>query len=225
MNATAITEPNTPFAVSQRRERDRIAEVVGHLADGWTDHELGIYRASRAEARRLGDLELERWADMSRYRLAFDDTDPDTLAMLRVREVPEAAAIAVERRFRQRMLDEGRVVPFVPSKQYAALGDLLKRIDQGIALADLIERETRYTVIRGKRESHCACPQCGTGTDRLVLWPGFPSWGYCRQCEWKPSVVGMAAFLWGLDVRDADQLREVAVRLGREYLSPSPEAA
>lgn len=208
------------------RLRRRVAEAVGSpIADTWTEADWFDYHSAVADIRRLSDLELRREVETSAYRLAFTDTDSETLALMRLREVPYAAALAVELRYRERVVREARVGPLQHSPQYEALGELLSRIDHEITLVDLIERETRFMVIPGKKESHSGCPNCDDGEDRLILWPGLPSWGFCRQCNWKPSVVGMAAFLWRLEARSLDHLREIAVRLGREYLAASSEAA
>jgi hypothetical protein len=198
-------------------------QVVRWGADGPPqDHKLArsIRRENgRTEARFCSDDELERRREVYGYLTADDSGDPDDCALRAVMYGPILQAIETEVAHRQRLRDRGKVPAKYPNPKSEALRSLIDEVKSRIDLADFLEAETLWQVIRrGRKESHSPCPLCATGTDRLVMWHGSPGSFWCRRCEWSGDLIDLAAAVSGIDSESADGFREVVVRLAREHL-------
>lgn len=214
-----------PTAPADPTEQDQLAKWIGPTA-----HDLdcaGVIRCrnAMAEAKLRSDLGLEMWAETVSYQLADDEGDPETVALRQAMYQPVALGIAYELKRRARLRNSGAVQTPTPSRQYEALRELIAEVKASVSIVDLIEREVPvWPLLSGKKESHSPCLLCA-GRDRFVITHGPPSLGWCRRCEWGCDVISYAATMWGLDTLNGDQLRECAVRLAREYLGITEEAA
>ena len=77
-----------------------------------------------------------------------------------------------------------------------------------IEFAKEIGLEPKKVASTGGGEYHCACPKCGEGTDRFIVWPnrrykncigGY----FCRQCETKGDAIQFCREFLGLDWKEA----------------------
>ena len=143
-------------------------------------------------------------------------TDDDRIVMRAVIR-PHLTAARYVTRYRQQLDQSGRV-PTPKSQASQDLDRVLDAIRQSVSIIDILSTERPdIRIFKGRREAHGGCPSCG-GKDRFVIHDDAPpSWGWCRQCQWAPDALGLAAFLWGKDLERIDDLRETATRLAREY--------
>ena len=143
-------------------------------------------------------------------------TDDDRIVMRAVLR-PHLTAARYVTQYRQQLDQSGRV-PTPKSQASQDLDRVLDAIRQSVSIIDILSTERPdIRIFKGRREAHGGCPSCG-GKDRFVIHDDAPpSWGWCRQCQWAPDALGLAAFLWGKDLERIDDLRETATRLAREY--------
>jgi hypothetical protein len=167
----------------------------------------------RTEARRCSDDELNRRLEVYQYLVADDSGTDDDRALRAVMYRPILEAIEAEIAHRARLRCTGKAPARSTSVRFEALKLLIGKVKTRLDIVAFLEWETLWQIIRGKTESHAACPICGTGRDRLVLFNDPPGRFFCRRCEVSGDGIELAGIVWGIDTSTADGLRTCVIRL------------
>jgi hypothetical protein len=61
--------------------------------------------------------------------------------------------------------------------------DLARMVKERVTIPEVLQLAAYPVRQTGANEWHSACPACGEGDDRLVIWTGVKPGAWCRRCE------------------------------------------
>lgn len=195
--------------------RRRIERFQPGATDSMTSDQCSRCEEVLSDLATAHPIELENEVHVLEMRMATAAIDPDG-AVLVEHLRPQLVAGRHVLREREWITRNGIGVSR-ESKATTDLRQVCRGVRESISIGAVLRRSLPHLkIIPGRSVSHCPCPHCG-GTDRFILHDEpLPSWGYCRQCTWSPDVVGIAAYIWGVEPRGRG-FRETVLRLANEY--------